>query len=141
RGGPGRATAEGVRRAALVRQTQSPRPVAGRLGVAGAPDALAGDAAEGGVKKRAPKHRRPPWSRAQVAELGVEYDHRAGDLAALHLVKGRVDLLDRQAAGDHVVELQLAGHVEVDEPRHVDREAVRAHQRALDAFLAEEGGA
>eukprot|EP01035_Chromulina_nebulosa_P013464 gene13464-17876_t len=45
------------------------------------------------------------------------------------------------AAADHVVQVQLAGHVGVDQAGHIDREAVRAHQRALDPLFAQEGGA
>src|SRR5436305_14901664 len=34
--------------------------------------------------------------------------------------------------------MQLAAHVELDEPRHVDAELVGAHRRALDFSVAQE---
>src|SRR5690606_27230120 len=69
---------------------------------------------------------------------GVEHDHRAGEFAALQFVEGFVHLLKLDAARDHLVELQLAGHVEIHEAGHIHREAVRTHNRALNALFAEE---
>ena len=42
---------------------------------------------------------------------------------------------------DHVVEVEPPLQVEIDVPRHVDAEAIRAHQRALDSPLGEQLGA
>src|SRR5690242_21194574 len=40
---------------------------------------------------------------------------------------------------DHLIQLEFARHVEVDQPGHVEREAIRPHGGTLDTSLAEEG--
>src|SRR5208283_2450241 len=42
------------------------------------------------------------------------------------------------AARDHIVEVEAALLVELDDARHVDAETVRAHEASLDALLVEQ---
>src|SRR3546814_8648101 len=65
----------------------------------------------------------------------VEHDHRPRGVALLHLVEALVDPLERDRFGDDAVEVEQSAQVEIDEARDVDREAVAAHDRALQ-FLA-----
>src|SRR6202022_4080540 len=72
------------------------------------------------------------------SRLRIEHDDAAHRLAGLHRGKTLVDLRQLQLRRDPVLEMQLAAHVEFDEPRHVDAEMVRAHRRALDFSFAQE---
>src|SRR2546422_9332885 len=68
----------------------------------------------------------------------IKHDDAAHGLAGLHGGKALVDLGQFQLRRDPVLEMQLAAHVELDEPRHVDAEMVGAHRRALDFSFAQE---
>src|SRR5579864_6012463 len=81
---------------------------------------------------------RPACYLVEVAS-GVKHDDGAGYFALLQFLEGAVDLRQLDATRDHLVQLELAGHVEVDQARHIEWKAVRSHGRALDAPLAEEG--
>src|SRR5690242_16658878 len=70
--------------------------------------------------------------------LLVEYDHAAGAVGLLHLLEALVDCGQRNALGDHGVEVEQTAQVEIDEARQVDREAVHAHDRALQLLAAEQ---
>src|SRR3546814_20007889 len=65
----------------------------------------------------------------------VEHDHRPCGVALLHLVESIVDLFERYRLGDDAVEVEQPAQIDIDEPRDVDRQAVAAHDRALQ-FLA-----
>jgi hypothetical protein len=56
----------------------------------------------------------------------------------LHPGERRVDLFERDAGRDHVVEVELALEVHVDVAGHVDAEPVRSHVGALDLLLGQE---
>src|SRR5579871_1332704 len=75
------------------------------------------------------------------APSGIEHDDGTGDFAALEFGERFVDFRQLDAPGDHLVELELAGEIEVHEPRHIHRKTIRTHRRTLDAALAEESKA
>ena len=62
-------------------------------------------------------------------------DHAADVLAVEHVLVALVDLVELVAAGDQLVQLELARLVEADELRHVDQGAAAAVDRALDPAL------
>src|SRR5262245_39320455 len=68
----------------------------------------------------------------------LELNHAARDLALLEIFERVVHLVQLDALGDQVVEVQAALEVEVDEAGHVHAERVGAHVRALDALLEQE---
>src|SRR3954454_14773237 len=68
----------------------------------------------------------------------IEHDNAAHGLAGLHRRKTLVDLRQFKLGRNPVLQMQLAAHVELDQPRHVDAKMVRAHRRALDFSLAQE---
>src|SRR3546814_21116504 len=72
---------------------------------------------------------------------GVEDDDAAGDLAALHGLEAVVDLLQADAPGDQLVELQAALLVQLQPAGDVDPEPVGSHCRPLQLLLHEEGEA
>src|SRR5688572_10706591 len=57
-------------------------------------------------------------------------DHAALDLTRHHRVEGAVQLVQAHPTRDHLVELVLAVHVEVDQHRHVGPLAAAAEGRA-----------
>src|ERR1700730_2712630 len=62
-------------------------------------------------------------------------DHAADVVAVEHVLVALVNLIERVAAGDQLVQLELACLVEADELRHVNQGAAAAVDRALDATL------
>src|SRR5258706_15579308 len=68
----------------------------------------------------------------------IKHDDAAYRLAGFHGGKALVDLGQFQLRRNPVLEMQLAAHVEFDQPRHVDAEMVGAHRRALDFSFAQE---
>src|ERR1700676_4637625 len=52
-----------------------------------------------------------------------------------------IDLLQLELAGNEMVEMELALQIEFDQARHIDPEAVGAHEGSLDFAFAEEIGA
>src|ERR1019366_2797698 len=68
----------------------------------------------------------------------IEHQHRARDLARLHRAEGLVDVLELAALADHIVEVEPPLLIELDEPWHVDTEAVGAHEATLDALLEQQ---
>src|SRR6185503_5591123 len=60
-----------------------------------------------------------------------EHHHRPRRFAGAELVDGAVDLAEADPLRHEAVEVEPAGEVEIDQPRDVEREAVRAHQAAL----------
>src|SRR5882757_6744051 len=67
----------------------------------------------------------------------IEHDDAAYGLAGLHRGKTLVDLRQFKLRRNPVLQMQLAAHVEFDQPRHVDTKMVRAHRRALDLAFAQ----
>src|SRR6266702_5691398 len=68
----------------------------------------------------------------------IKHNHAAHGLARLHRSKALVDLGQFQLRRNPVLEMQLAAHVELDEPRHVDAKMIGAHRRALDFSFTQE---
>src|SRR4051794_32830783 len=68
----------------------------------------------------------------------VEDDHVARDPARLERGEAFVDLLELDPRRHHLLQVQAALQVELDQARHVGAEAVRSHHAALDAALAQE---
>src|ERR1700733_1360879 len=62
-------------------------------------------------------------------------DHAADVLAVEHVLVALVDLIERVAGGDQLVELELARLVEADQLGDVDQGAAAAVDRALDTAL------
>src|SRR5271156_3900211 len=73
-----------------------------------------------------------------MARVLVEHQHRARDFSRLHSAECFVDVLEFAAARDHVVEVEPSLLIELDDARHVDAEAVRAHEASLDALLVQQ---
>src|SRR4051794_11384209 len=69
------------------------------------------------------------------ARSGGRDDQPAGVVAPAEGVEGLVDLVEGIGVRDHLVELQLAAHVEVDQAGEVDGRAGRAVEAALDGLL------
>src|SRR5258706_2107123 len=67
-----------------------------------------------------------PTSRSKrlPGKSGVEQDDGTSDLAALQFVECAIDFSELDALGDHLIELQLAGHIKVDQPGHIDRKTI-----------------
>ena len=63
----------------------------------------------------------------------LKHHHRTRQFAAAHRLERLIDLRQRQALRDQLIELEAALQVQVNDPRHVYREVVAAHQAALDA--------
>src|SRR5690242_19737855 len=62
-------------------------------------------------------------------------DHAADVLAVEHVLVALVDLVQLVAAGDQLIQLELARLVEADEERHVGQGVATAVDRALDPAL------
>src|ERR1039458_2725555 len=68
--------------------------------------------------------------------VSVVVDEDAADVAALeHVPVALVDLVEAVATRDQLVELELAGPVEPEQPRHVVQRVGAAEQRALDVLV------
>src|SRR5690348_16398646 len=67
-----------------------------------------------------------------------KFDQIADNRAGAQRGEAFVDLLELELPGDEVIEFELALQVELDETRHVDAEAIGAHEGALDLTLPEE---
>ena len=67
-----------------------------------------------------------------------EHQHCACDFAGFHRAECFVDVLELAATRDHVVEVEAALLIELDDARHVDAETVRAHEASLDALLVQQ---
>ena len=58
----------------------------------------------------------------------VSINHHAPNrLALVHQVEGVVDLVERHGVGDEIVDIDLAFHIPIDDPRHI-----RASARAAE---------
>ena len=73
-----------------------------------------------------------------VRESRGKFDQIADSGAGAERREALVDLLELELPGDEVIEFELALQIELDEPWHVDAEAVGAHEGALDFTLPEE---
>src|SRR3984957_12368290 len=62
-------------------------------------------------------------------------DDAADDLAVVQVLVARVDVVERVAAGDELVELELAGPVEAEQPGDVVERVAHAEDVTLDAAL------
>src|SRR5256885_16598155 len=60
-----------------------------------------------------------------------ERNHRADRLALVHQTEAVVDLLQRHAMRDQLVDLDLPVHVPIDDPRHVGAAAGAAERRTF----------
>src|SRR5215468_10574393 len=63
------------------------------------------------------------------------HDHAADVLAVQQVLVALVDLVEGVGGGDQLVQLQVAGPVELDHPRDVVERVAGAEQAALDALL------
>mgnify|MGYP000376962898 CR=1 FL=1 len=70
-----------------------------------------------------------------MSRHGVGYD--AVDVKALN-ARGIPLAIELAAARNHLVKVEPALEVEIDVPRHVDAEAVGAHETSLDALFEEQ---
>ena len=80
---------------------------------------------------RAARHIPRPPSCCRFAGVrlgGVKEDDAAGRLPGLQGLHGVVDFAEVDTVGHHLVQMQLALHVELHEARHVHPEAVGAHE-------------
>src|SRR5579864_4727265 len=83
----------------------------------------------------------PAPSMKKVSTRSVEDQDLPRDLSSLHGPKRLVEVLQRHAPCDHLVQLQSALHVEVHVLGHVHLEVVGAHARTLNLLLAQEDAA
>src|SRR5262245_37237976 len=81
-----------------------------------------------------------PWRRPRYPRLLID-DDAALDLALQHLVEGVVQIAERDAPADHLLEAIPAAHIKVDQHRDV-RALVSATERATreHALLEQEAG-
>jgi hypothetical protein len=57
---------------------------------------------------------------------------------SIHRAKRLIDVLERRAPADHVVEIQAALPIEIEILGHIEMEAIRAHKAALEPLLYEQ---
>src|SRR5688572_32512100 len=67
-----------------------------------------------------------------------EYDDAADRLALVHEVETLVDVRERQAMGDQIVDVDLAVHVPVDDPRHIAASLRTAESRPFPHAASDE---
>src|SRR5262249_2317527 len=96
----------------------------------------ASEAASTSASRRRPTIRSSTRARSATGSVVVD-DHAPDVLAVEHVLEALVDVVERVALRDQLVELELAGLVEPDQVADVVHRVARAEQRALDRLLVQ----
>src|SRR6478752_1346691 len=78
-----------------------------------------------------PAKRRASESPSSASQVLVD-DHAAHVLAVEHVLVGLADLIELVSGGDELVELEMPGPVDLEDPRDVDQGVAAAEEGALD---------